>query len=357
MLEVLHYEEQVEDPTDEQGEAGAAIRCLVTSYGVDLSVEELVARMERKAIFVPASQRNFVWNVSQASRFVESLLLGLAVPGVFLFKDFESGRLMVVDGQQRLQTLQSFYKGLFNGRPFRLANVLPEYEGKTYDKLDHTDRRHLDNAIIHAAVFQQSKPTDDRSSIYSVFERLHTGGSPLRPQEIRATVYHGGLNDLLSELAVNEHWQQLYLASRERKKDEEIILRFLALYYSLGDYQRPMKKFLNDFMDRNREPGPDVIQGYRRRFEDTVAVVSRVLGPKALRPERSLNVSLVDAVFVGLARRLTAGPVRDENGLRPATRRIVNSLRERELHLVDTTDKDRVEKRIEIATREYGEVE
>lgn len=356
MTEELQHDELVEDPTDEQDEPGATIRYLITSYGADLPVDVLVTRMDREDILIPEFQRNFVWSVSQASRFVESLLMGLPVPGVFLFKDPESNQLMVVDGQQRLLTLHSFYKGLFNERPFRLTSVAPEFDGKTYEQLDHTDRRHLDNAIIHAAVFQQNEPRD-RSSIYSVFERLNTGGSPLQPQEIRAAVYQGELNALLGDLASNEHWQQLYRASRKRKKDEEIILRFLALYYSLGDYQRPMKRFLNDFMERNRRPGPDMIEEYRRRFEDTVGVVSRVLGPTALRPERSLNVSLADAVLVGLARRLAAGPINNENGLERATRRIVGSLRERGLYTVGTTNKERVEKRIEVATRAYGEVE
>ena len=279
------------------------------------------------------------------------------MPGVFLFKDPESNRLMVVDGQQRLRTLQAFYKGMFDGRAFRLVGVAPEFANKTYEGLNHTDRRHLDNAIIYAAVFQQNEPRDDRSSIYSVFERLNTSGSPLQPQEIRATVYRGGLNDLLSKLAANEHWQQLYRASRARKKDEEIILRFLALYHSLGEYQRPMKRFLNDFMNRHREPGSEVIEEYRRRFEETVGVVARVLGPEALRPERSLNVSVADAVLVGLARRLAEGSIQNEDDLRPATRRIVSSLREGDLYTVGTTDKDRVVSRIGIATREYGGVE
>jgi len=357
MTQVVGYDEHVEDPTDEQDEPGAAVRYVIMSYGADFPVDALVAKVEREDIFIPSFQRNFVWNVSQASRFVESLLLGLPVPGVFLFKDPESSRLMVVDGQQRLRTLQAFYKGIFNGHRFRLTGVAPEYDGKTYETIDHTDRRHLDNAIIHAAIFQQTEPRDDRSSTYSVFERLNTGGSPLQPQEIRAAVYRGGLNDLLAELAVNEHWQQLYRASRARKKDEEIILRFLALYHSLAEYQRPMKRFLNDFMNQHRDPGSGIIDEYRKRFEGTVSVVARVLGPEALRPERGLNVSVADAVLVGLARRLAEGAIEDEDGLRPATRRIVSSLRERELYTVGTTDKERVVNRIEIATREYGEVE
>lgn len=123
MTLINNYEEQIEDSTDEQDESGAAIRCLIMNYGADFPVDAIVNKMNQEDIFIPSFQRNFVWSVSQASRFVESLLLGLPVPGVFLFKDPESNRLMVVDGQQRLRTLQAFYKGVFDGHPFRLIGV------------------------------------------------------------------------------------------------------------------------------------------------------------------------------------------------------------------------------------------
>ncbi len=345
------------DAIDEQDESGGAIRYLIMSYGSDIPVDTIVTRLKREDIFVPSFQRDFIWTLSQASRFIESLLLGLPVPGVFLFKDPDTEKLMVVDGQQRLRTLEAFHDGSFGERRFRLTNVSPEFDGKTYDDLTQTDRRRLDHSIIHATVFHQGEPSDDRSSIYSVFERLNTGGSPLHPQEIRASVFRGRLNDLLSDLSVNDQWKELYGSHGKRKKDEELILRFLALNESLQKYERPMKRFLNNFMEANRNPDVRTLAKYRRVFEDTVDIVSRMLGRRVLRPERNLNVSVVDAVFVGLARRLEHGPVVDEKSLQHATDSILETLKNEDLYKVGTTNKDRVAKRIEIAVCAYRGVD
>ncbi len=89
------------------------IQFAITSYGADYPVEALVARMKSEAFYVPPFQRRFVWSQRHASRFLESLLMGLPVPGIFLYKEPITNRHMVVDGQQRLRTLQYFYAGLF----------------------------------------------------------------------------------------------------------------------------------------------------------------------------------------------------------------------------------------------------
>jgi len=104
-------------------------------------------------IFIPQFQRSFVWSINQASRFIESLLLGLPVPGIFLSKEPETGKLLIIDGQQRLKTLQYFYQGVFhNGREFSLQNVQDRLLGKTHRTLDQTDKNILDDSIIHATV-------------------------------------------------------------------------------------------------------------------------------------------------------------------------------------------------------------
>ena len=347
---------RIVDPQNGDDEIDSSIRYAIASYGSDMPVDALVKRLDRGDIFIPPFQRGFVWSLTQASRFIESLVLGLPVPGVFLFKEPETRRLMVVDGQQRLLSLQSFFQGTFNDRAFRLTGVAAELSGKTYRTLDEGDRRELDDAIVHATIFQQDRPENDRSSIYSVFERLNTGGSPLQPQEIRACVYRGQLNDLLASLAGNPAWREIYGSKSRRKKDEEIILRFLALYYSLENYERPMKQFLNNFMDQHRDPTKERCEKFRDAFETVTSVVAKVLTPAALRPERNLNVSVVDAVLVGLAHRLRKGQVTDADALRSAHDRLLMQLKHDELYMSGTTDKDRVNRRIELARCEYDAV-
>lgn len=357
MLEEGFQEAGIEDPRDGDDEIGGIIRYSISSYGADMPVDGIVDRLKREDIFIPPFQREFVWTHTQASRFIESLLIGLPVPGIFMFKEPDSRKLMVVDGQQRLRTLQCFHDGILRGREFSLLGVSEEFSGKTYRSLADEDRRDLDDSILHATIFQQDHPGDDRSSIYSIFERLNTGGIPLQPQEIRACVYRGKLNELLSRLAENQHWKRVYGPASVRKKDEEIILRFFALYYSLEEYERPMKKFLNDFMENHRDLDDDLSAQFRSRFEGTIATVAEVLESGALRPERNLNVSVADAVLVGLAHRLDHGPIQDPDALRTAHERLLETLRREELYTSGTTSKERVRKRIELARTEYEAVE
>lgn len=162
-----------------QDDTVASVRYDITSFGIDFDVEGIVRRLRRGEIFIPEFQRNFIWNLVEASRFVESLLLGLPIPGIFLAQDSKTGKLLVIDGQQRLKTLRFFYDGVFNPSPddrvkrvFRLTNVQKEFEGSTYATLSERDRITLDNSVIHATIVRQEAPPDGDTSMYHIFERL-----------------------------------------------------------------------------------------------------------------------------------------------------------------------------------------
>ena len=353
-----------DDPIQDEGEdasddeTAVPVRYIISSYGADMPVDGLIKRLDREDIFIPEFQRSFVWTLVQASRFVESLLLGLPVPGIFLFKEPETQKLMVVDGQQRLQSLRKFYEGHFGEKKFNLIGVGPEFKNRAYDGLSASDRIRLDDSIIHATIFQQAEPGNDRSSIYSVFERLNTGGTPLTQQEIRACVYRGKLDKLLSELAEDPSWRELYGKKNSRKKDEEIILRFFSLYFDLGRYEHSisMKHFLNTFMDENRNPGREQEDDLRKLFTKTVRVAAEGLTRKAFRPERAFNVAVADAALVGLAHRLQRGDIQDRDSLKTRHGELLDRLGREDLHRVATADKDRVRKRISYAREAYESV-
>src|SRR5258706_14842537 len=110
---VDELDDAVIDSTDDEIEGVLPFTYSITSYGADYPVDGLIKRLGSEAIYVPEFQRGFVWKLPQASRFVESLLLGLPVPGIFLAKDDDTQRLLVIDGQQRLLTLKYFYDGVF----------------------------------------------------------------------------------------------------------------------------------------------------------------------------------------------------------------------------------------------------
>ena len=153
----------------------------ISSYGADFDVEGIVRRYKRGDIEIPDFQRGYVWSKPQASRFVESLLWGLPVPGIFLYREDDTRKLTVIDGQQRIQTLNYFHDGIFaDGKPFQLRGLESRFDGTTYKELEHKDRRKLDDAIIHATIIRQEKPEDDGSSKYSIFERLKYRGHSTR---------------------------------------------------------------------------------------------------------------------------------------------------------------------------------
>jgi len=302
----------------------------ITSYGADYPVDGLVKRMSQSDIVVPlfnldpepgqstvGFQREFVWTKPQADRFVESLLLGLPVPGIFLVKE-TNGKHLVLDGQQRLKTLQSFYDGIFQGKEYKLDDVQERWQGTTYKTLHADDRRRLDDSIIHATIVRQDEPTEDQSSVYLIFERLNSGGTFLQPQEIRVALYHGQFAALLAKLNNNKQWRALYGKKSARLKDLELILRFLALHYHAGSYERPMKDFLNRYMAANRALQKHDEDEITSVFESTVTSIHDYIGPRAFRLKSAVNAALLDSVMVGIAARLTKGPIEKPGQLKEA---------------------------------------
>lgn len=285
----------------------------ISSYGVDYPVDSLVKRLNDYSIYVPSFERSYVWSITKASRFIESLLLGLPVPGIFLSKEQETQKLIVIDGQQRLRTLQYFYEGIFepDKTQFALKGVPSQFEGSTYDSLKGEDRRRLDDSIIHATIVKQDVPSDDDSSIYHIFERLNTGGVLLHPQEIRASIYHGEFNDLLGQLNKNKSWRTVYGDIDSRMRDHELILRFLALHFNLDSYKTPMKEFLNIYMGKNRHLKLQSKEEISKIFTDTIYLAVSYIGEKVFKPKNRLNAAIFDSVMVGLAKRLEKGEIHD----------------------------------------------
>lgn len=334
-------------------------RYSISSYGADYPVDGLVRRLSDGGIYIPIFQRGFVWSYSQSSKFIESLLLGLPVPGIFLSKELDTQKLLVIDGQQRLRTLQFFYKGIFaeSRREFFLKGVQSKFEGKTYETLSDEDRRKLDDSILHATIVRQEEPSDDESSIYHIFERLNTGGTQLNPQEIRASIFIGEFNDLLGELNRNNAWRGIFGSPSKRKRDQELILRFLSLYFYGANYSRPMKEFLNVYMGKNRHLQMNSTESIENVFVNTIETIHSGIGRKAFKPARALNAAIFDSVTIAVARRLEKGPIEDLSDLQ----RKYDSLLEDDEFIQSTgratADEESVKHRINLATEALAQVQ
>jgi uncharacterized protein with ParB-like and HNH nuclease domain len=343
---------------EEEDSGEENLRYEISSYGADYDVDGLVKRVSKGDIKIPAFQRGYVWPIKQASRFIESLLLGLPVPGIFLSKEIDTNKLLVIDGQQRLTTLQAFYEGIFpsSKKEFSLVDVQSEFEGKTYKTLEDEHRRVLENSIIHATVVKQTDPADGGSGIYKIFERLNSSGLLLSPQEIRTAIYGGTLSALLSELNKNRKWRALFGPINKRMRDQELILRFFALAYSKIPYTRPMKSFLNDFMNESKNISEGSCKALAESFKGCVTVVHDHVGTKAFKPVSSFNAAVFDAMMVGLAKRLGSGPITDFDSFARAFSDVSKSGDFQQWTSRSTADDEIVKKRLQLTTDVFGRV-
>ena len=179
-----------------------------------------------------------------------------------------------------------------------------KFDGKSIDDLDQSDNRRFFDTAIHAIIIQQLAPENDSSSVYYIFERLNTGGTPLQPQEIRAALYHGKFQDFIIELNKNRLWRSIFGPKNKRGKDLELILKFLAFRYMRDSYKAPMKAFLNRFMASNRELEKHPPQVMEKDFIDTLSFIAGAVGEKPFRPVRSLNAAAFDSVMVVVSQNI-----------------------------------------------------
>lgn len=326
----------------------------ITSYGADYTVDSLVKRMKAGAFAIPEFQRRFVWSQKHASKFIESLLMGLPVPGIFLYKEAKTNKHLVIDGQQRLRSLQSFYDGLFGEKKFRLLNIRDPWNGKTYAELDPSDQLKLDDSVVHATIFTQDQPEDVLDSIYFVFERINSGGIRLSPQEIRNCIAAGPFISMVKQLNNDQHWRKVFGGPvNKRAKDEELIIRFFAMLDGHGKYSRPMAKFLNDYAASMNSASVEELESRRNLFTRTIEIVDEAVNGRAFRPARSLNAAVFDAVMVGLATALSNNGSPKASAVADAYDKLLADSEFRKGWVRATADEENVKTRMSAAIRAF----
>jgi hypothetical protein len=332
----------------------------ISTYPADFTLQVLYQQWQKEQIVVPLFQRQFVWKQPQASKLIESFLLGLPVPPVYFYTERKSEKSLVIDGQQRLKSIFYFFEGFFGPedkgrRPvFRLTglNERSRWAEKTYADLEADDEASalkLQNSVLRAFVVKQLDPADD-TSVFHIFERLNTGGTSLAGQEIRNCVYSGTFTRFLSELNSDANWRAVFgrQTPDKRLRDEELILRFLALHSGWQAYQKTMKDFLSNFMKKNRNATAHQLSEYRDLFKMTVAATREYLGPRPFHIRAGLNTAVFDCVTVAIATgaangRLPKDLVKRYTGLLADPSFVP-------LTVSSTTNEDVVKRRMEMAT-------
>ena len=296
---VVEEELLVEETEPSDDEEPQSVRYEISSYPTDFTVRVMYEKWKSGQLVIPDYQRRYVWNLPQASRLIESFLLGLPIPQVFLYREHSGPELYVVDGQQRLATIAHFYRELFpNDRAFRLRGVSSVWDGKTYSELSQDDRLTLDDATLRSIVIRQIQPNDN-SSVYQIFERLNTGGTQLNPMEIRRSISRGGANALLDRLNENPDWRALIGMDEPdpRFRDVEILLRVVALSEDWREYSKPMKKFISTYMEHIDKVDEEQAKHLEERFSKACSFVRGELGDRPFHLRQRLNLAALDAVM------------------------------------------------------------
>jgi hypothetical protein len=252
----------------------------------DLPVETLYTWVKQDRLELqPEFQREFVWSAVKASRLVESLLLNIPVPVIYVAEEAD-GKLEVVDGQQRLTSISSYIdEKLPDGKDFRLSGlqVLTELNSKSFKQLDRKHQNGIWSATLRLIVIEQDSDPDVK---FEIFERLNLGAEKLNDQELRNCVCRGSYNDLLRDLARNSTLRKILGTSTIHKRmlDRQMILRFLAMWRNTHlKYKAPMKQFLNREMRGYRHATPDEVARMKEAFETAVELAYIVFGSKAFR--------------------------------------------------------------------------
>ena len=292
---------------DEEIEDDLVVEYDIASYPSDLTLSVIHEMWKAGDISIPGFQREFVWTIRQSSLLIDSFLSGLPVPQVFLYID-EENKNLVIDGQQRILSVVFFLEGYFGfenlqGRRqvFRLTGLddRSPYHNKRYEDLEESDKRKLRSAVLRAVNIRQLSPKEDSTSVYHIFERLNTGGTPLRPQEIRNCVFRGEFADSLKELNRDKHWRAI-LGRQEydkHQRDIELILRVFSLVGNWRKYEKPMKEFLNINMRRNQNGTSPRVDKFLHVFPRATRLVAKQLGDKPFHVRGPLNRSVLDSVM------------------------------------------------------------
>lgn len=294
--------ESTEIPEEDEADI---IQYEISYYPADITLKGYYDKWLAGQLKVPEFQRNYVWDRVKASKLIESFLFGLPVPGVFLYKQRRTNRLMVIDGQQRIMTAINYFRNEFDDRAFRLTNVAERWNGKRYQDLDEAEQFQLHDSVLRATIIQQLHPEDD-SSIYHIFERLNTGGVNLTPMEVRKCVHFGHYFEMLEKLNKLEAWRTLLSKPRldKRLRDVELVLRVIALRHGWRSYEKPMKQFLNDHIQRMRRLGEaeqeETIENDAKEFESACAIAVESLPDKPFHLRGRLNYAAMDSMIAGL---------------------------------------------------------
>jgi hypothetical protein len=286
-------------------------RNLLKTDRLDMSFSEIISMYDRGEVNInPAFQRFFRWDIVQKTRFIESLLLGIPIPPIFVAED-ENGVWEVVDGLQRLSTVISFFGKLKNPNSenendwvLEAGDRLPSLEGYNWESLPQKFRFSIQRYACRIEIVKWDSDYDMR---FELFNRLNTGGETLTPQEIRNAIYRDispKFNDFLKKLANKEEVIELLSLTTSKKKkleDEELVLRFMSLYKNKGNIKSSISQHMSDFMLKALKTKNFDYEAYETIFLKTVKQLLPLGKDIFRRSNGAFATALYDIIMIGVA--------------------------------------------------------
>lgn len=310
----------------------------ITATPNDYNIATLFNLIDNGIIKMPPFQRNYVWDIKRASKLIESIILGLPIPQVFLYERGKNN-FYVIDGQQRLLTIYFFMKQRFPTKSGR--DVLRDYmtgeekinadvlskdeyfsnfslklmspvptETNKFNKLKYEtlgDYKHTFDYLrtIRTVVIKQNEPDDQDSSMYEIFNRLNTGGQNLTQQEIRMSLFYSDFYGMVLKLNKNSEWRKILgqEVADVHFKDLEIIVRSFAMLFYHEQYQATMNRFLNKFSKMTNRFSAEDIDYLEQVFLKFIESCSQLKEKSFCSASGKFNISFFEAVFVAVCEK------------------------------------------------------
>ena len=280
----------------------------ITTQAYDKSVSDIVRMIDDKDIRLdPDYQRNYVWDNKKASLLIESIVLNVPIPVIYVSQE-DDDTWAVIDGLQRLYSLKRFFDGKFK---LSGLEILSELNKQDINTLNSKAKRMLKNGLLRVIMITHDSNEEIK---YDVFMRLNTGSVHLTEQELRNCLYRGSFNKMLKEFSLNDRWQTLLGLKEPHKRmaDRELALRFLAIYKGwdknkkeLIGYKGRMKSFLNNFMNSYKNINSTLQTEWTSLFEETVDKVIQIYGNNAFKRntiegnrDNSINRAIIDVLML-----------------------------------------------------------
>lgn len=342
----------------------------ITSAPNDFNIKTIFDFIESGVLEIPGFQRNYVWDRKRASKLIESIIMGLPIPQIFLY---ETGRnkYLVIDGQQRLMSIYYFMKGRFPKKEYRsqlrtVFNINGKIPDETLSdtdlfggfKLDLQDKSKIHGlfyselgdykqifdlrTIRNVIIKQNFPPPEDDPAIYEIFNRLNTGGIKLSPQEIRTSLYHSDFYQLIEKLNYLKKWRSmLRLPEPEmHMKDLEIILRGFALLIENDAYQPSMTKFLNTFSKHAKKFPKEKIDFLESIFNSFMTACQDLNEEAFFTRSNKFNILLFESVFAVVCRPLLQEEAKSIKNINPSDLELLKN----DIEFIKTTQSKTSEK-------------